>query len=164
MVKVRDDIPPGATAVHGITRDMANTFGFTPSDVDKSFADMLYMADLLVAHNTPYDLEIMEDNMPLSFNYGRSVPTFDTMRASTDIVKVPHTAKQVAYFRDFPEKKDADYKHPNLTETYKYFFGVPFEGAHDAMADIRACRDIFMELIERGHYMIENNEIKKVEV
>jgi len=164
MAKVTDDIPPGATAVHGITKEMANRFGLPIGNIDENFSLMIAMADLLVAHNTPYDLDIMKDNLPFSFFASEFKTTFDTMRASTDIVKVPHTDKQAAYFRDFPEKKDADFKHPNLTETYKYFFGVPFEGAHDAMADIRACRDIFLELIKRGYYAVEGNTINKVEI
>ena len=164
MTKVVEDIPPGATAVHGITKEMANKFGFSVSDVDSDFAELITMADVLIAHNTPYDLDIMKDNLPLSLLASRAVPTFDTMRASTDVVKVPHTAKQVAFFRDHPEKRDANYKHPNLTETYKHFFGGPFEGAHDAMADIRACRDILLEVRKRGQYVIYNNEIKKVDV
>jgi len=161
MTKVVEDIPPGATAVHGITKDMANKFGFLVSEVDSIFVNLIKMADILVAHNSPYDIDIMKDNLPLSFMISAGKPVFDTMRASTDIIKVPHTAKQVAFFRDHPEKRDADYKHPNLTETYQHFFGVPFEGAHDAMADIRACRDILLQLIERGYYKISDNKVIK---
>lgn len=157
-------IPVEASAVHGISTELANKVGMPIEPIDQVFARLLNRDDLVVAHNTPYDVDIVEDNLPISKAFLKTKPTFDTMRASTEIVRVPHTEKQVAYFRDFPEKKDADYKHPNLTETYKHFFGVPFEGAHDAMADIGACRDIFMQLIERGYYVIEGNKIKKVEV
>ena len=35
------------------------------------------------------------------------------------------------------------YKNPSLPRTYRHFFGRDFDGAHDAMADVRACRDVF---------------------
>lgn len=82
------------------------------------------------------------------------------MQASVYIVKAPHTAKQVMYFQSHPEKRDAPYKVPNLTQTFMHFYGKPFEGAHDAMADIRACRDVFMTLMEQGYYEIVDGEMR----
>ena len=40
------------------------------------------------------------------------------------------------------------YKRPSLTETYRHFFGRDFDGAHDAMADVRACRDVYFALLD----------------
>ncbi len=42
------------------------------------------------------------------------------------------------------------YKWPKLQETYKFLFGEEFEGAHDAMADVRACARIYFELRNRS--------------
>ena len=62
-----------------------------------------------------------------------------TMERSADTVKLPPTARQLAY-------GIKGYKRPSLMEAYQHFFGRPFEGAHDAMADVRACRDVFFAL------------------
>ena len=158
------EIPEGATAVHGISTTMAIQFGLSMDPVDELFESLLLMADILVAHNTPYDLEVMADNLKRSNDIFREteLASFDTMAAARDVVKAPLTQKQLAYFKDRPDLKDGDYKSPNLTETYKHFFGVPFEGAHDAMADIRACRDIYLELkklnLTPGGLMLDGGE------
>lgn len=63
------------------------------------------------------------------------------MRDATDLVQCPPTERMVA-------KGMKGFKSPNLQEAYKHFFGVEFEGAHDAMADVRACKDVFFKLKE----------------
>jgi DNA polymerase-3 subunit epsilon len=62
-----------------------------------------------------------------------------TMLKAIDVVKCPPTEKMRRAGR-------TGFKNPNLAETYRHFFGRDFEGAHDAMADVRACRDVFFEL------------------
>jgi len=39
-----------------------------------------------------------------------------------------------------------NYKNPSLQEAYRHLFGRNFVGAHDAMADVRACRDVYFAL------------------
>lgn len=160
----KESIPPEASRVHGITDNMARKFGLRASDIDVIFYHLMDTADLVVAHNISYDVDICKDNLPSSYVLLEKKAKFCTMKASQDIVKSPYSDKALAYFRDHPEKKDGEYKKPNLTETYQHFFGIPFEGAHDAMADIRACRDIFFQLLSRDYYSIKNNTIKKVGV
>lgn len=157
----RVPIPAGASAVHGITDDMAERFGHHIEEIDQLFYNLLWTTEILIAHNIVYDLDILADNMPMSSRLigTRKDFTFCTMKASTNVVQAPFSAKQIAFFKDRPDKKDGDFKAPNLTETYQHFFGEPFDGAHDAMADIRACRDIFLELIKTGHYQIGEGAI-----
>lgn len=40
------------------------------------------------------------------------------------------------------------YEWPRLQEAYKHAFGKEFEGAHDAMSDIRATKEIYFWLIK----------------
>jgi len=42
-----------------------------------------------------------------------------------------------------------DFKALNLQETYKFFFGREFQGAHRAIADVIACREIYREIRAR---------------
>jgi hypothetical protein len=58
------------------------------------------------------------------------------MKASTDLCKLPSQFKR------------GGYKWPKLQEAYKHFFGEEFASAHDAMADLRACRRVFFHLLK----------------
>jgi DNA polymerase III, alpha subunit len=64
----------------------------------------------------------------INFNFDQ-VRWIDTMKSTSDLI---------------PSKK----KRPKLQELYTFLFGKPFEGAHDAMADIRATKDCFLQLIK----------------
>lgn len=148
-------IPPSASHVHGITTDMATDFGLPMTMIDSLFENLLDKCDLVVAHNIAYDLDIVDDNLPLSHRLIKPKPIFCTMESSRYVVKAPLTERQKQYMH----LQEHPFKSPNLTETYKYFFGIPFEGAHDAMADIRACRDIFGQLRQQGYYQIIDGRV-----
>lgn len=153
------DIPVEASNVHHITRDLAEQSGVHLKLIDYVFAHLVAKADLVVAHNIAYDLDIVKDNMPVTQGVIGDVPQFCTMMASLYVVKAPLSEKQKILFERRPELKDAPFKTPNLTETFKHFFGVPFVGAHDAMADIRACRDVFMSLLEHRYYQFIDDKL-----
>lgn len=152
-------IPVEASNVHGITADIVEMAGIDVRIIDAVFAHLMHKADLLVAHNIAYDVDIVHDNLPLTESVIGRIPRFCTMMGSLYIVKAPLSDKQNGFFLQHPELKDAPYKVPNLTETFKYFYGKPFEGAHDAMADIRACRDVFMSLQEEGYYQVVDGKV-----
>jgi DNA polymerase III epsilon subunit-like protein len=42
------------------------------------------------------------------------------------------------------------YKWPKLAELHQVLFGEPFEGAHGALADARACMRCYFRLTELG--------------
>ena len=42
------------------------------------------------------------------------------------------------------------FKYPNLTELHRKLFQKAFDGAHDALADVRACKAAYYELRARG--------------
>lgn len=155
-------VPEGAANVHGISTEDCVKLGMPLRLVLNLFFKLLGQADTLVAHNIGYDLDLLHIELDNLYN-GAKLPGdleeakkwidvleaatyYDTMMEARDIVKAPFTDKQVAFFASHPEKKDGDYKAPNLTQAFTHFFGKPFEGAHDAMADVRACRDIFFEI------------------
>lgn len=144
------EIPPEASRIHGITNEMAKEFKIGLNVIDTVFAQMLSKAELIVAHNIDFDLDVLKDNLAYSkriLNDYRP-KKYCTMEHSLMLVKAPLTYKQKAYFSSKGQKPDAPYKQPNLSETYRFFFNEDFVGAHDAMADIRACRDIYFKLIE----------------
>jgi hypothetical protein len=70
------------------------------------------------------------------------------MELSTEILKLPNPR--------------GGYKWPNLTELHTYLFGKGFDGAHDAMADVKACANCFFELKKRKLILLpEDEETKK---
>ena len=133
-------IPQAASDIHGITQEDAGRYGLTIKGVLSIFGRLLVKADRLVAHNIGFDIFMLE------IECSRTGVALDlppdhacTMQDAKDRVKLPLTPKMVACgMREF--------KKPNLQEAHRHFFGREFEGAHDAMADVRACRDVYFAM------------------
>ena len=126
-------IPAEAIAIHGITQDMAERYGVGLAAVMRLFLDLCAHADVLVAHNVSFDekmvrRELHHLNLPVTAEEFRQRPSFCTMKSTTDICKLPGPY---------------GYKWPKMTEAYAHFFGNVFDGAHDAIADVRACRGVY---------------------
>lgn len=139
-VKPGAPVSPKAFMSHGISDTLANTAGVELSSALYCVADLARRASLFVAHNAVFDLTVLRaayyrvgwpDVLP------QSIPVFDTMRYSTNVVKAPRA-------------KGRGYKWPTLSECYKHFFGEVLVGAHDALTDTRACARVFRALRERG--------------
>lgn len=125
-------IPKEASDIHGITQEIAEKFGVAHRTAVRLFCGLERRANLLIAHNIQFDELVMD----AAIYYEKSVPissgqqeTFCTMKAMTPICKLPGNY--------------GDFKWPKLQEAYKHAFGKEFDGAHDAMADVRACARLF---------------------
>ncbi len=138
------EIPAAASDVHGITTELARRWGVPLSAAVWPFVCMRSQARLIVAHNIKFDLAVMEDaifRLPKrNFHPGPS-ERFCTMERSAPIVNLPPTDRMLAAGIDKP-------KPPKLEEAYRHFFGEELVGAHDALADVRACKRIYFELIK----------------
>jgi DNA polymerase III epsilon subunit-like protein len=132
-------IPEEVSRVHGITTEIAETFGFELEHVAEQFGRMVSRSHVLVAHNFSFDsLLIHAEWHRLAYNdppFEDDQVKFCTMHESTDIVRIPG--------------KYGDYKWPSLQEAHQFAFGEKFEGAHDAMADVRACARLYKWLKTR---------------
>lgn len=137
-------IPEEASNIHGITQPIAEQYGVAAKGALSLFYRLAETADCIVAHNAGFDkllIEIMGERTGLQPKRPIFSNLFCTMQKSTDIVKIPPTEKMKA-------KGMTQFKVPNLQEAFKHFFGKEFEGAHDAMADVRACRDVYYALLK----------------
>jgi DNA polymerase-3 subunit epsilon len=134
-------IPPEASAIHGITHEDAMRYGLSIRGVLGVFNRLMSKAELVIAHNVRFDrFMVLREASACEFKESDfAFQEFCTMEKSAGVLKIPPTARMLAY----DMKK---YKNPNLMEAYLHFFGRQFEGAHDAMADVRACRDVFFAL------------------
>lgn len=141
IVKPEKPIPQQVSAIHGITDELAAAYGFGSRIAKKAFCDMAFMAETIVAHNISFDMGIIKDAWPLTYDMLNVKIPFCTMRQSTNILQLPKNGNA------FHNNSGAAYKYPKLIECYQHFFnGQSFENAHDAMADVRACRDIYFAL------------------
>ncbi len=136
-------IPEIASAVHGINQADAEKYGLSIKGVMSIFGRLMQKADTIVAHNLRFDLFLLEieanrtDLSRVSFDFPKNCVC--TMNKANGILRLPPTEKMTACGM-------TEFKKPNLQEAYRHFFGRDFDGAHDAMADVRACRDIFFAM------------------
>jgi DNA polymerase-3 subunit epsilon len=144
------DPHPRAEAVHGISRDLADRCGLCERIATEMFFSMLTQSDLVVAHNMAFDSWIM--NIALGrYTPAGSLPIYwpsiyCTMEQAKIPCKVPATAKQIAAGFARP----GHYKAPTLAEAVRILCGHELEGAHDAMADVIGCAEVFDKLADPG--------------
>ena len=129
------EIPAEASAVHGITTEIALNEGVKLNEVLLKFAELTQKAQYLVAHNISFDekiigAELLRKQVPSRIN---SLNQLCTMKASTDYCRIPGPY---------------GFKWPKLSELHIKLFGVDFEGAHDAFADIDATERSFWKMRE----------------
>lgn len=133
-------IPIEASNIHGITTEKAEKFGIKLATALGMFKLFLDRADEIVAHNYDYDKFVMigeylratNDEMVQKI---KEFKNYCTMKSSTAICNIPGPWGP---------------KWPKLEEAYKIFFNETFEGAHDAMADVRGCKRIYFHLKSLG--------------
>lgn len=130
-------IPEGAAKIHGITTERAAEEGRPIVEVVAKYREMRKKASMRVAHNISYDSMMMKREELL-----QELPVMEeaeakycTMMAGTNIAKIPHPLRRGV-------------KWPTLVELHTHFFGEAFEGAHDAMADVKACIKCFFKIQE----------------
>lgn len=136
-------ISDGAFNCHGISMDDCEKHGLPISIVMNMYLWFMHRADIVVAHNTPFDKRIMEIE-ELFQNTGGAIeanrkPWYCTQDKSKGICKIPPTPKMIKSGR-------TGYKTPSLAEAYMHFTGKEIENAHDAMQDAMACMAIYFAL------------------
>ena len=128
----------GAAKVHGITTEIATKDGKPIAAVLDAFDALVARADLLVAFNLRFDDKLLRGERrrlgrPDGFG---TVPVFCAMKGSTPLCKIEPTKKMKgAGFTKF--------KTPRLSEAVKALLDREHDGAHRAMADALATRDLY---------------------
>ena len=151
------NIPIEASNVHGFSTDFVKNHGVDRYMGLSAFFAMMEQADTVVAHNAEYDMDLLQietdyykdiHNDAQASTIWQSIlseaKVFCTMLNSREILKLPLSEAQASFFKD--KGIDQQYKNPRLEEAHIHFMGYNFEGAHDAMADVRACKDVYFKL------------------
>lgn len=136
-------IPPELEQLTGITNELAQRFGTPIFEAMRFFTRMWTDAEMRCGHNESFDARMVriEGMRIFGADHGfhedwKAAPAFCTQSNSTKIINLPPTPKMVAAGR-----KHA--KSPNLGEAYKFFTGEELDGAHNAAADLAACKVVY---------------------
>ncbi len=138
LIVRQDFVPDAAAAIHGKTTDIVQKLGLPETIALTVFEEMVAVADNMVAHNGEYDSKVVQNAInlidgPNAKDFFAGKKQFCTMKASTAICKI---------------KGPRGFKWPKLQEAHTILTGVPFDGAHDALADVRACKTVYHRLCE----------------
>ena len=122
---------------NGYSHEKNLKFGIPIEYILPDFADKILKADYLVSHNMWFDEKIMAGEfIRLKAVVGKRIDKLCTKELSTDFCKLPGNYGK--------------YKWPTLTELHTKLFGVGFDGAHDALADVEACARSLFQLKNLG--------------
>lgn len=135
-------IPDEAAIIHGITTERALKEGLNLNFALVMLAASSFVASHHVAHNIGFDKKIVCAEIERLRNSGVEEAFFmereeiDTMIYGTDLCKIAGPK--------------GGFKWPKLNELHQFLFNEAFDGAHDAMNDVRACARCFFEMKKRG--------------
>lgn len=131
-----------AQKVHGISIEDCMMWGIPLREAMGIFYKALKRCKVIVAHNISFDIKFIKASFEClgvgepAMQYLDSVPKYCTMGHATDVLKLPYKNGQNGN------------KKPSLSECYTHFFDKEIENAHDAMADVKACADVYFKLRE----------------
>lgn len=121
------NIPDDVLAIHGITTEYAMDVGVTEHLATTMMMDMVG-SRLRIAHNESFDARIMR--IALKRYHNDEVADLWKAGQSECTMKLDKVARGLG-------------KNPKLAEAYEHYFGKTLEGAHNAMVDTLACRDVY---------------------
>lgn len=111
------------------------------------FMEDIQKTELISGHNLSFDHRITWAELIRAGRVPRSgLPKICTMMKSTGHCKIP-------------AKNGRGYKWPKLEELFYILFNKPMENAHDSLADVKATRDCFMELLRLKLIELPSTEV-----
>jgi len=128
--KIRPEraVESGAAAVNGYTQEK----WATAEPLNGPMIHLLKLArnTLFTAHNAPFDWGFFEHAMnKLAMRWPSDYHRIDTVALAFPLLRMQ--------------------KVPNLKlVTLAHYFNIPYENAHTAFADVRACRSVYLKLME----------------
>lgn len=139
-------IESGAFDAHGIRTEDAQAYGIPLYEAVGIFEAFRQKATVLVAHNYEFDSIIMRSSYaridkPLESNGAISICT---MRGMTTHMRLPNPGRP-------------GFKWPKLSEAFKFCTGRDIENAHNALADVSACAEVYRWL--KRHQVVSSPPI-----
>jgi len=134
-------IPQETTDIHGITTDHAMNVGCSEKQALELFLNM-WDGRLRIAHNTTFDNRIIRIASKRYCDESISDAWKDGEYQCTGILSKP--------IMQMMPKNKYGFKMPKLSEAYKFFTGKELENAHNALADVDACMEIYNCILHNG--------------
>lgn len=134
-----EPIPEPAIRVHGTTQAISQDVGLDERDVLNVFARMIETADVAIAHNIEFDINIINNAARLmsgdpKLNLFEGKKKFCTMLASVPVCKLPSKFGHPGY------------AWPKLEEAVRLLLGREPSDAHQAIGDAIDCDELFYHL------------------
>jgi DNA polymerase-3 subunit epsilon len=123
-------IPDEVAAIHGITTEYALQVGISEEQAIKTLIEMTGDFERC-AYNKTFDQRIIRIGLKRYFSEAEQEKWGDKDNH--------HCAMRMA-------QKAMGGKNPKLVDAYKFFTGEELEDAHTAMADAKACMDVYLAI------------------
>lgn len=154
-------VDAGAANIHGITTEIAAAQGKPIAEVMDGFDALHNQATLIVAFNIKFDDKLLRGERrrlgrPDGFG---TVPIFCAMRGAAPLCKIAPTSKMQKAGR-------LNFKSPKLSEAIQILLKREHVGAHRAMADVMATKELYFsfrwdkEFLEAGSAFASNEQKK----
>jgi len=143
------EIPSNITQLTGITQEKALQEGQPIMAMLVAFQAQMMKCTHIVAHNLDFDMPVI---MAEFYRMGSALLPF-THFAGIEIctMKSPEVISFCAIPASSAQRYHGQkYKWPRLQELHQKLFDSEFDGAHDALNDVRATARCFFELVETG--------------
>lgn len=125
-------------AIHSITPDLCDDYGWPADLLLNRLRVMLDSAQVVVGHNISFDIGVVDHAVATQhlprFEWP---PQFCTMIESSPICRMDSVGKF----------NIAGFKPPKLVEAYRFFARKEMTGAHDALADAYGCRYVHKQIL-----------------
>ena len=121
---------------NGFSQENSIKRGFPIGIVLDLFLGSLDVCDLLVSHNMSFDYHVLGAELLRSRRKIKKTNKLCTKEIGANFCKI--------------KTQYSNYKWPKLIELHQKLFNKGFDGAHDAMSDVIACKDCFFELCRLG--------------
>lgn len=143
------NIPYDAERIHGISTELATEQGIGFDEMLAKFNEVLNKAKFIVGQNVGFDVNIM----------GCEFHRFGVANRLAEMPVLDTCTEVTAQLLQLPGGRGGRFKLPTLTELHSYLFGVPFNEAHNATADVEATTRCFLELVKREVFKKEELQV-----
>ncbi|MDT7832397.1 DNA polymerase III subunit alpha [Flavobacteriaceae bacterium S356] len=144
------NIPYDSERIHGISTDLAAEQGIPLEEGLALFNDALKKTTFIVGQNVGFDINIM----------GCEFHRFGVENNLTALPLLDTCTEHTAQMCQIPGGRGGKFKLPTLTELHHHLFGVGFNEAHNATADVEATTRCFLELIRLGEFTKEQLDVE----
>ena len=160
ITKVRDHIiklpsrvfiPPSATKIHGINREISNSKGITIKKALKEFTTDLMASNLLIAHNIVFDKSIIS----AEYNRNNLIDWMARWRGTKICtMKLGNPLCNIKYIHPVTGKLLT--KYPKLIELHQHLFNNKPKNLHNSLIDVYVCFRCFYRLVYKKDFNLNN--------